>query len=386
MEVSVFTKLIEKPEQVNSPVLVHQLEDVLAEYPYFQAARALHVKGLKNLNSFKYNGALKRAAAYTTNREVLFQLLTSDRFKANETAQTISERHVPLMEKEVTAEEILPNKEVRGIIETDLPREQIALPRDKNEAEQILDPALFEQQQEDIQEIPTINQEVAAEKPTLASSKKKKKKKKKKNGKDKAEAISEQKIKDTPTPKEILPSITISDPKEDEPTLEKKEAPSTDSTQVKLPKDNKKGSRHSFAQWLQLTQQPDESIEPTKESEEEKASPDLPAVTEPKTPPTPIAEEADSKKKKFELIDRFIEQSPKIVPQKQLETKVDIKESTKLDKNELMTVTLAKIYVEQKRYKKAIQAYKILSLKYPEKSGFFADRINEVRALQQDKD
>ena len=49
----------------------------------------------------------------------------------------------------------------------------------------------------------------------------------------------------------------------------------------------------------------------------------------------------------------------------------------------LMTETLARIYVEQKNYKKAIQSYKILSLKYPEKSGFFADQIKAIKKLQE---
>ena len=48
-----------------------------------------------------------------------------------------------------------------------------------------------------------------------------------------------------------------------------------------------------------------------------------------------------------------------------------------------MTETLARIYVEQKNYKKAIQSYKILSLKYPEKSSFFAIQIRAVEQLQE---
>jgi hypothetical protein len=40
-----------------------------------------------------------------------------------------------------------------------------------------------------------------------------------------------------------------------------------------------------------------------------------------------------------------------------------------------MTETLARVYLEQKKISKAIQAYEILILKYPEKSSFFADRI-----------
>ena len=83
------------------------------------------------------------------------------------------------------------------------------------------------------------------------------------------------------------------------------------------------------------------------------------------------------------MIDKFIEADPKIIPSDQ-KAKIDIKSSTKLRKDELMTETLAKVYLEQKKYKKAIQAYKILSLKYPEKSGFFADRIKAVKQLQKE--
>ena len=52
----------------------------------------------------------------------------------------------------------------------------------------------------------------------------------------------------------------------------------------------------------------------------------------------------------------------------------------------LMTETLARVYVEQKNFKKAKQAYRILSLKYPEKSGFFADQIRAVEQLEENKE
>ncbi|HCP40943.1 MAG TPA: hypothetical protein DIT65_04045 [Cryomorphaceae bacterium] len=44
-----------------------------------------------------------------------------------------------------------------------------------------------------------------------------------------------------------------------------------------------------------------------------------------------------------------------------------------------VTETLAEIYFGQRLFDKAIKAYEILSLKYPEKSGFFADRIREIK-------
>jgi hypothetical protein len=53
--------------------------------------------------------------------------------------------------------------------------------------------------------------------------------------------------------------------------------------------------------------------------------------------------------------------------------------------SQLMTETLAKVYLEQKKFENAIQAYRILSLKYPEKSGFFADQIKRIEILQKHK-
>ena len=87
--------------------------------------------------------------------------------------------------------------------------------------------------------------------------------------------------------------------------------------------------------------------------------------------------------KKFELIEKFIEASPKISPTKEsLPEPINIARSNETSSS-IMTETLAKIYLEQKKYAKAIQAYEILILKYPEKSSFFADRINEIKNLQQ---
>ena len=99
------------------------------------------------------------------------------------------------------------------------------------------------------------------------------------------------------------------------------------------------------------------------------------------TPPSSI--ELTGKNRQSDLIEKFISNKPKIKPNKDV-SKVVIGDSLKFDKKELMTETLARVYLEQKKYKKAIQAYKILSLKYPEKSGFFADRIKSVARLKEE--
>jgi len=45
------------------------------------------------------------------------------------------------------------------------------------------------------------------------------------------------------------------------------------------------------------------------------------------------------------------------------------------------TETLAKIYLKQKRYDKALEIFKSLSLKYPEKNVYFADQIRYLEKL-----
>ncbi len=52
-----------------------------------------------------------------------------------------------------------------------------------------------------------------------------------------------------------------------------------------------------------------------------------------------------------------------------------------LDEDDLLTESLAKIYIKQKRYYKAIEIIKKLSLKYPEKSVYFADQIRFLEKL-----
>ncbi|MFS4468546.1 hypothetical protein [Maribacter sp. 2210JD10-5] len=286
MKVTDFTYLLQHPDKVVDPLQTKQLEDILEEYPYFQAARALHLKGLKNLNSYKYNKALKTTAAFTTDREVLFGFITSKDFLNYNVPSTLKP---PQDLKEIKVPE--PEK---PLIEES---EDKPLPQDTKDAEQILDPELFKQKEEE--------------------------------------------------------KLELGKPL----SFDKKE-------------------KYSFTEWLQLTSQ--KPIERSSEKSKERT------VAESTNEELSVVENKSAQKKKFERIDKFISENPKIVPQKNNATTIDVSTSSKLDKNELMTATLARVYLEQKKYKKAIQAYKILSLKYPEKSSFFADRIKSVEKIQQE--
>ena len=83
---------------------------------------------------------------------------------------------------------------------------------------------------------------------------------------------------------------------------------------------------------------------------------------------------------KFDWIDDFLAQNAKIIPSKNTSSKKDLSKENPLSKNEIMTETLAHLYWRQKKYDEAKKAFKILSLKYPEKSGLFANQIKQIKA------
>jgi hypothetical protein len=116
-----------------------------------------------------------------------------------------------------------------------------------------------------------------------------------------------------------------------------------DQQQITVPNEN---NLHSFLQWLELI--------------DDKTSDRTPS--------------------KFDWIDDFLAQNAKINPAKNTATIKDLSRENPLSKNEIMTETLAHLYWKQKKYDEAKKAFKILSLKYPEKSSLFADHIKQIKS------
>lgn len=79
------------------------------------------------------------------------------------------------------------------------------------------------------------------------------------------------------------------------------------------------------------------------------------------------------------IIDSFLKNDPQISPPnaEQINNENKAKKSSE-DHNDLVSETLAKIYIEQMLYDKAIETYQKLSLKFPEKSRYFADLIQSI--------
>jgi hypothetical protein len=96
-------------------------------------------------------------------------------------------------------------------------------------------------------------------------------------------------------------------------------------------------------------------------------------------------EKANDPEQNNNLIDRFINENPPFVVRQKINpssTKDTDKQIDSPDEGEeFITETLARIYMKQGLYQKSITAFQRLSLKYPEKSVYFARQIEEVTNL-----
>jgi hypothetical protein len=100
-------------------------------------------------------------------------------------------------------------------------------------------------------------------------------------------------------------------------------------------------------------------------------------------PELKITEYISRKKVQAELIDKFIIANPRIEPVRDRSDHPveDISKPFTEEKGGFITETLAKIYISQGYYSKAIDIYEKLSLKFPEKSSYFATQIEKVKEL-----
>ena len=277
-----FIDILINPTTINKSH-TNDLESLVEKYPYFQSAKALYLKELKNQNSFRYNKNLKFTAAATTERAVLFDFITSIIFNDHNQSQTETKTINEISSVDQRVEEQL-------LIEPD-------------------------------REMPIIDHEESIEISL------------------KSKETHAEKLSDNDLIFELSADDNIDETKE-----------------LEQPIEFNKNDLYTFNEWLQLSifKPIDRSIKP---------------------------KQANSLQEKIDIIDEFIVKNPKIKPVKQPVSNLKI-ENIEPDNEDIMTETLARVYVLQHKYNDAINAYEILSLKYPEKSGLFANQIKHIQILK----
>jgi hypothetical protein len=315
-----FYQYLENPQKLNNESLRH-LNELATEYPYFQAGRMLLVQNLHLLDHIRFNQELKTAAAHIPDRRKLYLLVHEP--PTYQTPAAIVDEPKPI-EIESTISETIELSSKSEIIENEsLPQTQEVIP------ETISAPVNYF----DVSDVVDLSDGLTID---FSSSK-------------------PQFEKNEPTEPVVLPTADLLD-------YELSNAPGY-LLEDEQPEPFDPQHNRSFSDWLKAMR-----ATPTVVPE-----PELPASEPIKLP----------KNKQMDIIDSFLQTGNKrIVPKKEpVDEIVDIAAPSIEENEALMTETLANIHIKQKHYHKAIEIFEKLSLKYPEKSIYFAARIKELERL-----
>ncbi|MGV0925348.1 hypothetical protein [Empedobacter tilapiae] len=371
-------------EKSDIPLLKKEVE----KYPYFYTLRALLLYGLKKENHPSFEDYLNKTSIHSSNRVDLYHYINSEPIQKevqvetetisepileNSTSEIIENNNetVEVIDKIIEEKEEESNQEIEVVsdINSDEINEDIVdemIENDTEESELRTDHVVDIISDEELNEVAELTNKVVEEniykKENLTSENDIENAVKQTSDIEIIESESQQIIETIKNnqEEEIIQELSKNTEliEESEPEIVEKKS--------EVIENNSDDSTFSFTDWLKKV--PSQS-KTQKEIEEE--------------------QEIAEREIKYKLIDDFLEKNPKIVPMKKTDitpanTSSNFVQNTE-EYSDLMTETLAQIYIEQKKYDKAIKAYKILILKYPEKNSLFANRIKEIENLKNSK-
>lgn len=380
---------------------IAQLDSLVQRFPYASALQILKAKALKNTDSIYFDTQLRLAAAYAPNRKVLYYLIhTQPPVTKIAEAQPAHTEEILVIPEEVFMPEPVTGGQSPEIKETIIEPVTELIAEEESasqEAEIVREPVLL--QVEEV--VPVIEEEVFVEEVPVI-----------------IEEVTEEEtqevvLDDTPEPEPELIAEAQKEESRKEPlatVVEPADAPAEETSVHVVPEIAHEG-QHSFNVWLKKLSAPaaeaheDRNEEPVlpKVSIKLDTSQKIRSIIENELDDlnqlivenvfhegyiieneVKITEEATPEVKEPSFIDRFIKTDPVIrMMDSTKESQENKAKRSAEEQNIPVTETLAQIYMAQRLYPKAIQAYEKLSLKYPEKKSYFANLIEKIKSENQ---
>ncbi len=338
MQQQQFIDIIKQPHHIESAQLA-ELEVLVKEYPFFESAHLLYTKGLHKYQAINYSKQLRKTAIVVNSRSILYELLHQPNIMVTEPVEVKT-----IIDSDANNEtiDVSSKKDVGSVSVTDNDIKVIYVNTVSNplvpEKEVVV---LKETPIEEINIIKSIENETEVPVQEFHI--------------QKLNRNIEQEIS-----KGIIQSYVETDI-------------------IKTPELNKEEIKEpsSFTDWLKTIQKESHTFQIDVKK-------DLPEKTingNVEQKKVDIDKKPSFFSKNKQIIDKIIESDPgrlKFGTTKFFTPASDAKQSL-LENEHLVTETLAKIYALQGNISKAIRAYEILSLKFPQKSVYFATLIEKLK-------